>query len=192
MPSCGRTARCRTWALWRVNPAGRMRSIMLARWSANPLLPWFPLSQPMPSCGRTARCKTWAPWEEILAIAYDINDRGQVVGFSTNAAGIGRAFLWENDVMKDLNGLIPTDSGWVLVEARAINKRGQIVGYGRINGQAHAFLLTPHLPVLIVPGIAGTYSDNTDFEPGLRLADPPRRASGRACRSIRWGGFTMT
>lgn len=96
-----------------------------------------------------------------FSYAYDINDKGQVVGFSTNAAGIGHAFLWENNMMKDLNGLIPADSGWVLVEARAINKRGQIAGYGRINGQVRAFLLTPRLPILIVPGIAGTYAGST-------------------------------
>lgn len=96
-----------------------------------------------------------------LSYAYDINDSGQVVGQSLTAAQGYRAFLWENGQMKDLNTLIPTDSGWVLREARAINKRGQIVGYGVINGQAHAFLLTPRLPVLIVPGIAGTYSSNT-------------------------------
>lgn len=78
-----------------------------------------------------------------ISDAYDINDGGQVVGQSLTAAQGYHAFLWENEQMKDLNTLIPTDSGWVLVEARAINKRGQIAGYGRINGQAHAFLLTP-------------------------------------------------
>lgn len=66
--------------------------------------------------------------------------------------------------MKDLNTLIPADSGWVLSQAQGINKRGQIVGNGVINGQAHAFLLTPNPPVLIVPGIAGTYSDNALFD----------------------------
>lgn len=96
-----------------------------------------------------------------ISDAYDINDTGQVVGQSLTAAQGYRAFLWENGQMKDLNTLVPADSGWVLREARAINKRGQIVGYGVINGQAHAFLLTPRLPVLIVPGIAGTYSSNT-------------------------------
>jgi probable HAF family extracellular repeat protein len=101
--------------------------------------------------------------------AYDINNNGQVVGYSTNSAGVGRAFLWENGQMKDLNTMIPADSGWGLVEARAINKKGQIVGYGVINGQTHAFLLTPRHPVLIVPGIAGTYSNNVLFDSGWLL-----------------------
>ncbi len=45
--------------------------------------------------------------------------------------------------MADLNTLIPRDSGWVLLSANDINNRGQIVGYGRRNGQKRAFLLTP-------------------------------------------------
>lgn len=75
--------------------------------------------------------------------ALDINDAGQVVGNARNAASQNRAFLWENGQMKDLNNLIPAGSGWALVSAEAINQRGQIVGFGVINGQTHAFLLTP-------------------------------------------------
>jgi len=97
--------------------------------------------------------------------AYDINDRGQVVG-SVYAAGVYRAVFWENGQMEDLNNLIPANSGWVLSEARAINNKGQIVGFGSINGQTRAFLLTPHLPVLIVPGIAGTYATSVSNDMG--------------------------
>jgi probable HAF family extracellular repeat protein len=70
--------------------------------------------------------------------AFDINDDGQVVGASAY-----HAFLWENGQMQDLNNLIPANSGWVLYVARAINNKDQIVGYGGINGQTHAFLLKP-------------------------------------------------
>jgi probable HAF family extracellular repeat protein len=42
-----------------------------------------------------------------------------------------------------LNRLIPANSGWVLGEANGINDLGQIVGYGTIRRQTHAFLLTP-------------------------------------------------
>src|SRR5262249_36473261 len=45
--------------------------------------------------------------------------------------------------MQDLNGQVPSSSGWQLQEAQGINDNGQIVGYGLINGQRHAFLLTP-------------------------------------------------
>jgi probable HAF family extracellular repeat protein len=73
------------------------------------------------------------------SFAFGINTSGQVVGY-TSPAG---AFLYDGNAMLDLNGQIPPDSGWVLAEARGINDNGQIVGSGVINGQVHAFLLTP-------------------------------------------------
>jgi probable HAF family extracellular repeat protein len=53
-------------------------------------------------------------------------------------------FLWTKQKgMQDLNNLIPPKSGWVLEYAASINNRGQITGSGTINGETHAFLLTP-------------------------------------------------
>jgi probable HAF family extracellular repeat protein len=74
------------------------------------------------------------------SIATDINDRGLIVGY----AG-GRAFLYRDGAWIDLNTLIPAGSGWVLVNASAINSAGQIVGTGRVNGGSlsQGFLLTP-------------------------------------------------
>ena len=76
---------------------------------------------------------------QTWSTAFAINDLGQVVGWSGYTA-----FLWtpENG-MQDLNTLIPSNSGWQLGTANGINARGQIVGQGYINGQQHAFLLTP-------------------------------------------------
>ncbi|HEX8202689.1 MAG TPA: PEP-CTERM sorting domain-containing protein, partial [Isosphaeraceae bacterium] len=83
--------------------------------------------------------------------ANGINARGQIVGF----AGVvddrlgtftQRAFLVEDGVMTDLNALIPPDTGWTLAAADAINDAGQIVGFGLIGGEKHAFLLTPVTP----------------------------------------------
>jgi probable HAF family extracellular repeat protein/T5SS/PEP-CTERM-associated repeat protein len=79
-------------------------------------------------------------WDQ--SIAYDINDKGQVVG-ALQTGQNSHAFVWANGQMQDLNNLIPADSGWVLQEARAINNKGRIVGFGTINGQTRAFLLTP-------------------------------------------------
>ena len=45
--------------------------------------------------------------------------------------------------MSDLNDLIPSGSGWTLRVGVKINNRGQITGFGVVNGQTHAFLLTP-------------------------------------------------
>ncbi|HEY9845107.1 MAG TPA: hypothetical protein V6D03_02820 [Candidatus Caenarcaniphilales bacterium] len=87
--------------------------------------------------------------------AWSINDSGQVVGSSSfpkeelDVSGIpyqsvvGHAFLYEDQVMQDLNHLIPSDSGWELNSSQAINDAGQIAGYGTIKGQTRGFLLTP-------------------------------------------------
>ena len=67
-----------------------------------------------------------------------INNKGQVVGES------GHAFIWSQaSGMQDLNSLIDASSGWTLFFAYAINDSGQITGSGLVNGQSHAFLLTP-------------------------------------------------
>lgn len=60
--------------------------------------------------------------------------------------GNGRAFLWQNGVMTDLNTLIPLDSPLLLWEATGtINSRGQIAGVAlqKSTGQFHAFLANP-------------------------------------------------
>jgi probable HAF family extracellular repeat protein len=70
--------------------------------------------------------------------AYGINNLGQIVGQS------GHAFIWTQATgMQDLNSLIDSNAGWTLNWAFAINDNSQITGSGSINGQTHAFLLTP-------------------------------------------------
>jgi probable HAF family extracellular repeat protein len=74
--------------------------------------------------------------------AFGINAAGEVVG------SMGRnppnAFLWTSTRgVQNLNALIPPASGWVLNQASAINRSGQIVAFGTINGETHAALLTP-------------------------------------------------
>lgn len=79
------------------------------------------------------------------SFALGLNNLGQVVGVSDNGATNGlHAFIWSPSTgILDLNNLIPANSGWVLQSANAINDKGQIVGYGVLNGQTEAFLLTP-------------------------------------------------
>jgi len=79
------------------------------------------------------------------SFAFGINNSGQVVGFSETVGDntANRAFLYTNGAMLDLNSLISADSGWALKVASAINDSGQIIGSGIINGQTHAFLMTP-------------------------------------------------
>jgi probable HAF family extracellular repeat protein len=87
-----------------------------------------------------------------------INNRGQVVGDSVVMTATGyanHAFLYTSGVgMVDLNSLIDPASGWTLESATAINDSGEIAGNGLIDGQKHAFLLTPdhsHASTSITP-----------------------------------------
>jgi probable HAF family extracellular repeat protein len=74
--------------------------------------------------------------------ATGINNEGLIVGTSN-----GRAFLYRNGVMLDLNSLIPAGSVTELREAVAINNAGQIAATGRNNAsQDRAFRLDPIAP----------------------------------------------
>ncbi len=75
--------------------------------------------------------------------ALGINNLGQVVGSGTRADGVSQAFLWDGESLINLNSLLAANSGWDLQDARGINDAGQIVGWGMIGGQEHAFLLSP-------------------------------------------------
>ena len=86
----------------------------------------------------------------VHVVAHGINARGDVVG-----AADGRAFLYTggvNGTMKDLASQVINLDGWYLKAATAINERGQIVGYGEIDGETRAFLLKPR-PFVIDPPI---------------------------------------
>ncbi|HLG14938.1 MAG TPA: DUF3466 family protein [Blastocatellia bacterium] len=82
-----------------------------------------------------------------ISYALGLNNRGDVVGAAyLDASGIGnfRAMLYTNRRgIQNLNDLIDPSLGWVLREATGINERGQIVGWGELNGQERAFRLTP-------------------------------------------------
>jgi probable HAF family extracellular repeat protein len=90
-------------------------------------------------------------WHDLGSLGGDqsearsINSYGEVVGWSTLILGDGfsHAFVHKGGGMLDLNDLIPSNSGWELLQANGINDAGQIVGYGSVNGEVHAFLLTP-------------------------------------------------
>jgi len=75
-----------------------------------------------------------------------INDRGWSVGFSKpdrEAFLPEHAMLWLGQVPFDLNTLVTNLNGAILLGATAINENGQIAGTALVNGQRHAYLLTP-------------------------------------------------
>ena len=72
-----------------------------------------------------------------VSVGYGINVWGDVVG----GTDVG-AFLYTHGQMRNLNDMIPSNSGWQLEVANAINDRGDIVGTGDIYEAMHGFLLT--------------------------------------------------
>ena len=78
--------------------------------------------------------------------AMDINDLGQIVGTLqiNNVYTDNTGFIYQNGQMLNLNNLIPENSGWTLDKPKAINNKGQIVGFGTYNNISDvAFLLNP-------------------------------------------------
>lgn len=69
--------------------------------------------------------------------AYGVNDSGVIVGESA-----GLAVRWKDGKLEDLNALPTTGSGLTLTSARAINKKGQIVGAATSGSAKRAFLLS--------------------------------------------------
>lgn len=78
-----------------------------------------------------------------FSAAFGINDSGHAVGYALTGTFAQRAFIWRDGVMQDLNDLVPPNSGWTLLEARAINNAGWITGTGRFGSETRAFLLKP-------------------------------------------------
>jgi probable HAF family extracellular repeat protein len=69
--------------------------------------------------------------------ARDMNDRGQVVGWSMTASGTSHAFLWHRGETRDLHTLGPSWS-----DATAISETGYVTGRLQVRGglEDHSFL----------------------------------------------------
>jgi probable HAF family extracellular repeat protein len=83
--------------------------------------------------------------------AFGINNLGEIVGASNRADGVQAAFVWNGIKVVDLNTRIPASSGWFLATATGINDDGRIAGMGVLNGELHAFRLTPEALLDVEP-----------------------------------------
>jgi probable HAF family extracellular repeat protein len=96
---------------------------------------------------RSAGMKPIFPYgSDTNNIAFDLNDRNQVVGQSANGnTGAARAFLWQNGVTSDLNTLVIGPTSLNLVLAQGINNAGEITGTAvdTTTGEAVGFLAVP-------------------------------------------------
>ena len=74
-----------------------------------------------------------------------MNDCDAIVGSFGSFADIERAFVWDSARgFRDLNDLMPANSGWKLEAATGINNKGEIVGWGDNKHEDNAgFLLIP-------------------------------------------------
>ncbi|HEY9277420.1 MAG TPA: PEP-CTERM sorting domain-containing protein [Methylotenera sp.] len=86
-----------------------------------------------------------------LSEAWDINNKGQIVGDATYTFDGGvNAVVWDGGKIYNLNSFLSPEisqAGWVLLQAFSINDHGQITG-GAVNyslGTGSTFLLTPSL-----------------------------------------------
>jgi probable HAF family extracellular repeat protein len=83
------------------------------------------------------------------SLAHSINDAGQIVGNSSGpidyTSNNGRAFLYQDGKMQDLNDLVTLPPGWRLFDATRINNLGQIIARetNLASGWERSVLLTP-------------------------------------------------
>jgi probable HAF family extracellular repeat protein len=97
--------------------------------------------------------------------AWGINDLGSAVGYSLTGEGDQHAFLYRDDVLHDLNELIPVGSGVELMTAAGIDDLGRIAGSGCFGGQVEKAKCNGGQvrPVLLTPASGDTLEGLIDL-----------------------------
>jgi len=103
----------------------------------------------MTNLGQLSSHETWDSY------ALDVNNFGQVVGYSATDSEGNHGFLWENGELKDLNDIPHTSLSRITDQVSGINDAGQITGqfFFGIDTSGYAFYHAAVLaPVLLHPG----------------------------------------
>jgi probable HAF family extracellular repeat protein len=90
------------------------------------------------------------PTDAFITVApccNNVNDRGQIVGFSIDSSFNQRALLWEDQdkTPVDLNSLLPADSSWYVISPGGITDGGEIAATAvNLNTfEVHAVVVSP-------------------------------------------------
>jgi len=123
---------------------------------------------------------------DVHSNAESINNLGEIVGRSSDADFNGRAVVWRNGVITDLNTLIPADSPLYLLNAGSNNDWGQIVGSALVisTGEVHAFLATPIECEDAGADAATAAAGETAQRPNITLPESVRKLLQRRRRLI--------
>jgi probable HAF family extracellular repeat protein len=79
-----------------------------------------------------------------FSIARDLNNHGEVVGGSlTEGDENFHGFLFRDNKLHDLNGMLDKSGPWEVIQALGINDRGEILGIGALEGRDRIILLRP-------------------------------------------------
>ena len=118
---------------------------------------------------------------DVNSAGIGINDRGEVVGVSLDAASNLRAYHWQNGKMQDLNTLIAGDSSLYLILPCSINAGGEITGlaFDTTSNELHGFLASP----------TGGGNVSQDASRPAVLTDAHRRLIQQQLGSWRMGRF---
>lgn len=122
-------------------------------------------------------------------VAYDINDSGQIVGYSRDTSGANHAFLrQQNGTMLDLQTLGGTDS-----YAQAINNSGVVAGYSRnSSGKGRGFIWDATNGMQELSALAGGVSWATAINDSSQVAGYSYTASGGPSHAVVWNNGVMT
>jgi probable HAF family extracellular repeat protein len=116
--------------------------------------------------------------------AFDINDKGQIVGWASDSSSQRRAYVWQNGILTQLNTLTGGSS-----QAQGINNLGQITGFENLAGGNRSALLwnSPATPANI-GNLGGTFAAGYGVNDSGQVAGVSRGATGFFLFATLWDG----